>query len=179
MLISGNNFQFGQRRTDDSYYFSRHTHIWGWASWRRAWRLYDPDMLLYPQVREGNWLDDILGDKRLVDYWKNVFDRVYARQIDTWDYQLTFAAWINNALTVLPHVNLITNIGFGETATHTGHHNVIANLPSEAMTFPLHHPNIMIADTISDRRTDRIYLPPPRLVRRINRIISDIRKTFR
>src|SRR5512139_3287315 len=40
-MISGDNFQLGQKRTDASYYFSRYNHIWGWASWRRAWRHYD------------------------------------------------------------------------------------------------------------------------------------------
>ena len=36
MMISGNNFQ-PSRRSDASYYFSRWTHIWGWATWKRAW----------------------------------------------------------------------------------------------------------------------------------------------
>ena len=40
-MISGNNHGF--RIYDDSlsYSFSKHGAIWGWASWRRAWRLYD------------------------------------------------------------------------------------------------------------------------------------------
>ena len=31
-MISGNNFQFGRKCTDYSYYFSMYSHIWGWAS---------------------------------------------------------------------------------------------------------------------------------------------------
>lgn len=31
-MISGDNFQFGRKRTEYSYYFSRYPHIWGWAS---------------------------------------------------------------------------------------------------------------------------------------------------
>jgi hypothetical protein len=41
MHISGDNFQHGKKRGDASYYFSRYTHIWGWATWRRAWKYYD------------------------------------------------------------------------------------------------------------------------------------------
>ena len=41
MHIGGTNFQFGKNRTNYSYYFSRYAHIWGWASWRRAWEYYD------------------------------------------------------------------------------------------------------------------------------------------
>jgi len=32
MMISGDNFQFGRRRTDYSYYFSQYVHIWGWLA---------------------------------------------------------------------------------------------------------------------------------------------------
>src|SRR3954453_1153033 len=41
MMISGDNFQGGRRRTPDSYYFSRYVHSWGWATWRRAWQHFD------------------------------------------------------------------------------------------------------------------------------------------
>ena len=37
MHISGTNFQFGNKRGEASYYFSRCIHMWGWATWRRAW----------------------------------------------------------------------------------------------------------------------------------------------
>lgn len=50
MTISGDNFQLGNSRTEYSYYFSKYTHIWGWASWRRAWQHYDVDM--------KSWTDD-------------------------------------------------------------------------------------------------------------------------
>ena len=60
MTVSGSNFRFGRRRTQDSYYFSRSPHIWGWATWRRAWHHYDGEMRLWPTVREAGWLGDIL-----------------------------------------------------------------------------------------------------------------------
>jgi hypothetical protein len=40
MHISGSNFQFGQKHGKDSYYFSKYTHVWGWATWKRAWQHY-------------------------------------------------------------------------------------------------------------------------------------------
>lgn len=38
MHISGNNFLYGRKRGSASYYFSKYTHVWGWATWRRAWK---------------------------------------------------------------------------------------------------------------------------------------------
>lgn len=55
-LISGNNFLFGDYDNFDSYYFSRYPHIWGWASWRRAWKKYDSQICQWPILREGEFL---------------------------------------------------------------------------------------------------------------------------
>jgi hypothetical protein len=120
MSISGNNFQFGNRRTQDSYYFSRYSHIWGWATWRRAWQYYDDEIGLWPSVRAGNWLADILGNSRAVKYWQQIFDDTYSGKITTvWDFQWTFAVWMQSGLNILPNQNLVSNIGFGVDGTHT------------------------------------------------------------
>ncbi len=51
-MVSGGNLQFGRQRGTGSYYFSKYTHIWGWASWRRAWKYYDRDLTLWPAFRD-------------------------------------------------------------------------------------------------------------------------------
>ena len=157
MAISGDNFQFGRKRTECSYYFSRYTHIWGWASWRRAWKHYDLSISHWPMIREGQWLDDFLGDRRESDYWTEIFDLVYQGKIGTWDYQWLFACWLESALCVLPNVNLVSNIGFGADATHTGGAGRVAELPTEEMLFPLKHPPAMIRDGAADKNTADLF----------------------
>ena len=149
-MISGDNFQFGRKRTEYSYYFSRYTHIWGWASWRRAWNNYDVDMKLWPEIRDGGWLQDWLGNKKSVRYWKKIFEKVYQGKIDTWDYQWTFSCWIQNALTVLPNVNLVSNIGFGSEALHTKVKNKFAVIETESIRFPILHPPYILPDSNAD-----------------------------
>lgn len=170
MTISGNNFQYGQRRTEYSYYFSRYAHVWGWATWRRAWQYYDVHMKLWPGVREGRWLFDILGSMRAevesgqcrfdvmgsmraIAYWYKIFDATYGGRIDTWDYQLLFASWLQNGLHILPTINLVSNIGFGIDATHTKIAGKCSNIPMEAMVFPLQHPPFIIRDAAADDYT--------------------------
>jgi hypothetical protein len=155
MTISGNNFQLGRRRTEYSYYFSRFFHCWGWASWRRAWRHYDVDMNLWPQVRKGGWLTDILVDSPAVKYWTDVFQAAYEGRISSWDYSAVFAQWLRNALTITPNVNLVSNIGFGSDATHTKDSSPLANVPASAVTFPLYHPRSMIRDAQADSFVQR------------------------
>lgn len=119
MHISGNNFQSGIIRSDGDYYFSKYSHIWGWATWKRAWQKYDyllsnwPDYKLFGLSRICNY------DETQIKFWKKIFDEVYSGLIDTWDYQWLFSIWFNKGVCVLPNLNLVINIGFREDATHT------------------------------------------------------------
>ncbi|MCL0077897.1 hypothetical protein M1N61_02445 [Peptococcaceae bacterium] len=154
-MISGNNFQFGRKCTDYSYYFSMYSHIWGWASWRRAWKYYDVDMKIWPEIRDDKLLYSCIGGKGF-NYWKNIFERVYQGEINTWDYQWTFTCWVQNKLSILPRVNLVSNIGFGAESTHAKDINSpVANMPTEAMDFPLKHPDFIIRNVSADNFTQQ------------------------
>jgi hypothetical protein len=118
MMISGNNFQPKAPR-DGSYYFSRWTHIWGWATWRRAWTFYDVDIADWPEVRAADSLRTSFDLPGEYERWSMIFDELHANRIDTWDYQWAYACWKNRGLTILPQRNLVSNLGFGCGATHT------------------------------------------------------------
>ena len=73
------------------------------------------------------WSD---GRKEFEEYWRNIFDKTAAGEIDTWDYQWTFSCWANDGLTCLPEKNLVCNLGFGRKAKHpTDTNSWQANLP--------------------------------------------------
>lgn len=118
MHISGDNFQHGVQRGNASYYFSRFNHIWGWATWRRAWKLYNVNMPDFPEFCHQNSLKNIFSNPMIRLPWYQNFYDVYSGK-DTWDFQWTYTIWKNNGLAILPQNNLITNIGFGAEATHT------------------------------------------------------------
>jgi hypothetical protein len=151
MHISGNNFQFGQRRGEASYFYSRYTHHWGWATWRRAWQHFDYDIAKWPDLRSTNWLDTLLDTPAAVINWRQIFDEVYAAdKLHIWDYQWTFACWQNDGLCILPQVDLVSNIGFNTDGTHTVRQNQFANLPLSEIHFPLKHPDQIIRDRRAD-----------------------------
>jgi len=128
--ICGCNFQFGQKRGDASYYFSRLSHVWGWASWRRAWRDYDKNLSAHNADELGEAMAHIFDDPIIVDRWSHVARELKANKINTWDYQLTFTNFLHNGLCIIPNENLISNIGFGASATHTTDHGArYASLP--------------------------------------------------
>jgi hypothetical protein len=166
-MISGDNFQFGNKRTEYSYYFSRYTHIWGWASWRRAWKNYDANIASWPEIRDGVWLHDLLGDQKSVRYWEIIFEDVYNGKIDTWDFQWAFSCWIQNALTILPNVNLVSNIGFGKDAAHTKNKCKLADMETKFMIFPISHPSYILRDSVSDHFTEKMQFSGQSLLSRV------------
>lgn len=171
MTITGSNLQFGRKFTEYSYYFSRYPITWGWASWKRAWNHYDVGMKLWPEIRRKGLLLNILKNRKEVSYWSNIFEKVYQGKIDTWDYQWLFTCWLQNGLTILPDVNLVSNIGFGSSSTHTRAKSIVANLERKHVGFPLSHPPYIFRDMIADRLIEKYQYSSPRLYKKIINII--------
>jgi GT2 family glycosyltransferase len=175
MAVTGNNFQMGQRRTTASYYFSKYPHCWGWATWKRAWDKYDITIPQWPSFRDSGQLATLCRSKNELAYWTQIFDSVHARKIKSWDFSWVLACWMNQGLTALPEVNLVTNIGFGAGATHTTKHTVSAGLPTQPLE-DLIHPPCVSQHRDADALTDELIFSGT--VRRdiFKRIENSIRK---
>lgn len=145
MHISGENpldMEFG----DASYYFSKIPHIWGWASWRRAWNLYDVEFQNFNYFIENNIIQNVFEEKESHKYWNRVFARVKNGEINTWDYQWTYALFVNNGLSIVPNKNMVSNIGFGAVeATHTNENAKCANRKAYEMD-KIIHPEFIIPE---------------------------------
>lgn len=149
-IISGDNFQNGIKRGDDSYYFSAYTHIWGWASWKRTWQEYDFLLENISKKEFKNILKQYCFSWNERQVWLDKFILMKKRSIDTWDFQLSFNIWKNNGMNIMPNVNLISNIGFGELSTHTNdNNNVLANIPSQSI-LPINHPDVISINKEAD-----------------------------
>ena len=119
LLIGGTNLQFGISRTEHSYYFSHYAEIWGCATWRRAWNYYDVTMKTWPAFRAAGCMRWVFENPAEQGFWEPLFQQTYEGKIDTWDYIWFYTCLSQSGLTILPNVNLISNLGFGPDATHT------------------------------------------------------------
>lgn len=158
MMISGNNVLYDYKYTSSSYYFSEYIHIWGWATWRRAWQLFDLEMKDWNRFTEIGFYKDHLYKKSTVKYWKKLFQEVYDGKIDTWDYQLQFAQWKNKMLSIVPANNLVINLGFGIDPTNTkGSGGLYRKLRLQDMDFPMSHPKQIVSNFQADRIENNLF----------------------
>jgi hypothetical protein len=172
-MISGDSFVERHVKSNSSYYFSQTSHIWGWATWRSAWQRYDRRLERWPEIKAANLLYEIFSDPRIIANWTRIFDRMHAGTgPNTWDYQWTYTTLTNNALSIVPRVNLVENIGFESTATHITAGNRKISIRAKAMEFPLRHPAAMIPSHSLDRRDHRLWLPPSIPARALRKLRS-------
>jgi len=122
-----------------SYYFSRIPQIWGWATWKRAWKNYDFMMSSFPEFKENNIIKNIFHEEILQEIFflisQNTYNHVQNETNQTlWDFQWLYAILTQNGLCITPTKNLIRNIGFREDATHTKCLDPLrSNIPVEEM----------------------------------------------
>jgi hypothetical protein len=154
MSISGSNYQCEYRRGMFSYYFSRYPHSGGWATWGRAWRKFDRTLAAWPDAVGRGVMHDALPSFRARMYWRYILNKVKAGEIDSWAYRWTFSCWLNRGVCVIPEVNLITNIGVGQDSTHTTEKTRFLGMLAGKMTFPLRHPDNVLADRAADEHTE-------------------------
>lgn len=150
--ISGNNFHFNWKNApQESYYFGGiYGSIWGWATWRDRWEKYDVEMKDFKRLNDEKYFDNCYDGsdavKSRIKDFKLIIDG-----LDTWDYQWVYTRWLNNGLTIVPNINLVSNIGFGKEATHTfSKKDKRANMKAFSMSFPLQHPKEVKRDSVSE-----------------------------
>lgn len=150
MSVAGFSARPSKKNIENSYYFSKYIESWGWATWKRAWIKYDDQMKDWPNKKSTNWLKTFITSKIENKYWEYIFDNVYNGRIKSWAYRWLYSCWKEDGLTIVPSTNLITNIGYGSSATNTKfltNFKLEKNIP---MNFPLNHPAIVEINNQAD-----------------------------
>jgi hypothetical protein len=139
-IISGwnplNNFNI-----KDSYLFSEMPKIWGWATWRRTWVLFDRDMKSWKHLDKDNWFKNSLKKNYFFSYyWKKVFNDTYKKKNFTWDYNLVYTVWKYKSFCIIPNKNLIFNQDYFDDEITTHKNNFKFDYNTSNIKFPLIHP---------------------------------------
>lgn len=143
MHVSGLNMRPEPRRTPHSYFFAEVGHVWGWATWRRAWRRFDPELRVWPELAPSLGP----GAPRLRRMIGRKLASAHAGRKWTWSRAWYGATVAHHGLAVIPAVNLVENVGDGPDATHGPTPGHPLRRPAEGrLTFPLHHPAHLVPD---------------------------------
>lgn len=116
--IGGHN-PVGLVNTPDSVVFSRYFECWGWATWKRAWSLYDDEMKVLNLDLAKNRLRDCFSTSPEAIHWEGV-----ARQLlvfdrpSSWALRFQLCSAANYMVHALPSLSLVENIGFGPDGTN-------------------------------------------------------------
>lgn len=123
-IISGNRFFPNPIVAFESSYPA----TWGWATWRSEWNQMRDLITQRPKIRLGLLL------RSDYQFWLVGSLRVLMRYVDTWDIPVALYMLNNSKYSLLPPVNLISNIGFDNYASHTFEENFPLGIPLENYT---------------------------------------------
>jgi len=171
--IGGINLQNGIVRGDGDYFFSKYSHIWGWASWANRWRFYDVEI---SNIKDANFIRRTFRYKPLQRYWIQNLKKIKNNKLDTWDFQWIFTIWANNGLAILPNINLILNIGFGNEALHTQGES--PTLTASDLTIKKHPSEIVYNEEADYYHYQKYDKPDPIFIRIINKLKKIFSKIF-
>ena len=135
MMVSGANL-IHNHSIEKQYTFSCFAGIWGWATWRRAWKDYDVDIKDWPETDKSGEFRKVQNGLAYMFLRKHMYS-VYNHEKDTWDYQWDYCRFKKHGLGIVPKNNMIVNIGFGEDATHTDDNFAQEEFPTKPVDFPL------------------------------------------
>lgn len=162
MCVSGDSFDERPLPGGASYRFSWFAHIWGWATWRRAWAHNDVHLREWPRLRRERFLYRLFGRPSPAFYFERKLDAVARGALSSWAFPWQLACWRVGGLTALPARNLVSNVGFGPDATHTRGASSLGSLTARELALPLRFPTEVFRDAVADARSEgRVFLRRP------------------
>ena len=179
MMVSGTNL-LTNSHIDSSYFFSKIGTIWGWASWRRSWKLYDYNLSFLDSIKQNGEIYNIDISKNELNQRLVNAQKLKDQIIDTWDYQWTFTRLINGGLSIISSVNLVSNFGCNEKGTHIQTaNNPFAKLSLQRIKLPIRHPKVICANNDYDMKIEKKIYPIVKKSTFVRKVASRLRTQLR
>lgn len=126
-MISGGQFSPINMPNNEDYLFSNYGHTGcGWATWKRAWSKFDLNINDFDSFVKSDDLDKLVQTKTEKKYWISVIKKMKrsGRGNNTWDICWSYIRFRDHGLSIVPRLNLTSNIGVyglhshGQTCGH-------------------------------------------------------------
>lgn len=135
----------------ESYGFSRYMVTGAWAGWKRTWNDFDLDLYSVDAKKLRKQVLTLTDNRGEADWWYFLCKEIQQdkKKKSYWDYQMQIKLFMQEAYTIHPKVNLISNIGFDSEGTHTMSNDGRGNREIFPI-LPLDHPDKVEVDKIKD-----------------------------
>lgn len=120
--IHGFFYEFGKSLPDS--FFLRGTDCLGWATWRRAWKIYQPDGQSLLTQLENQKLTAAFDFDNSYPYTQMLKDQI-AGKISSWAIRWHASAFLKQMVTLNPGVSHIIHIGNDGTGTNFGNESFL------------------------------------------------------
>lgn len=118
-VISVHGYMYPVLEKMPETFFLRGADCWGWATWERGWKLFEPDgAKLLCEIKARNISREFNYDGKY-DLTGMLLSQVQGR-IDSWAVRWYASAFLKNRLTLYPGKSLVLNIGNDSSGTHCG-----------------------------------------------------------
>ena len=147
-VISIHGYLYPTKESLPEAFFLQGADCWGWATWRRGWKLFASDAAkLAAEIREKNLARafDFNGSSPFL----KMLDDQASGKIDSWAIRWTASAFLHEKLTLYPGRSLVFNSGLDATGTHTG---LTADFDSVLSSSPISLDGVKVEDCGQARR---------------------------
>ena len=111
-MITGTN-PFYEKTTQNVIHWTTYPLVWGWATSKSNW-IEMRQAIFNPKINRTNF-----RDRRTLNFFRAGKNQSLKGFVDAWDLPLAGSFHAQDWKTLVPPVNLISNVGFDEGATHT------------------------------------------------------------
>lgn len=117
MSVSGYNYPLKEADALPETFFFRVTNSWGWATWDRAWKHFNPDIeSMVQQLNQEQIYQFSIEGKE--NFWKQV-QQFRKGKINSWAIRWYLSVFLQKGLTLYPRHSYIQNIGTDGSGTHS------------------------------------------------------------
>lgn len=121
MHIGAYMYPLQQKNLPETFFYRAATS-WGWATWARAWKSFEPDIdLLINQFDQGMIRRFSIDGS--MNFWKQM-QEFKAEKNNSWAIRWYASIFLQNGLTLNPSKSLIHNIGHDGTGVHSNKEDI-------------------------------------------------------
>jgi hypothetical protein len=115
------------------YFFIKGADCWGWATWKRAWNVFEPDGKVLLEKLTSRGLQNEADFNGSYQYTKMLEDQIIGKN-NSWAIRWYISAFLEDMLTLYPGKSFVENIGNDGSGTHSEETKVFSAIPNACFT---------------------------------------------